>query len=140
MSENEMDSFHGKGLPLSFVTYSGTRKLVSKLRLRRMGPRPAARLAALVRGWLSTKSRRYVNKIPEIAENKKKTDGAGKCWYVKQEMFAKYDVDENYVQEWKYILEQPNKKEEEAASRPDHEDRQSRSVQSDYQVCEDSHG
>ena len=94
-----MDSFHGKGLPLSFVTYSGTRKLVSKLRLRRMGSRPAARLAALVRGWLSTKSRRYVNKIPEIAENKKKTDGAGKCWYVKQEMFAKFDVDEKYIQE-----------------------------------------
>ena len=60
MSENKMDSFHGKGHPQphSFVTYSGTRKLVSKLKLRRMGPRPAARLAALVRGWLSTKSRR----------------------------------------------------------------------------------
>ena len=55
-------------------------------------------------------------------------------------MFAKYDMDEKDIQEWKYILKQPNKKEEEAASRPDHEDRQSRSVQSDYQVCEDSHG
>ena len=36
----------------------------------------------------SISKRMAVNKIPEISENKKKTDGTGKCWYVKQEMFA----------------------------------------------------
>ena len=70
------------------------------------------------RNIVSISKRKAVNKILEIAENKKKTDEAGKFWYVKQEMFAKYDVDE--TQEWKYILELPNKKEEEvAASRPE---------------------
>ena len=33
-------------------------------------------------------------------------------------MFTKYDVDEKDIQEWKYILDQPNQEEEEAASRP----------------------
>ena len=50
-------------LPLSFVTYSGTRKLVSKLMLRRMGTRPAARLAALDR---------YLNNMDSFEEAKRK--------------------------------------------------------------------
>lgn len=36
---------------------------------------------------------------------------------VKQDVFVKYEMEEMEIQEWKYIMDQPNKDEE--ASRPE---------------------
>ena len=70
LSEKEMDSFHGKGHPNLIVTYSGTRKLISNL---------TSEIEAVSSKIGSISNRKAVNLIPEIAENKKKMDGAGKC-------------------------------------------------------------
>ena len=37
---------------------------------------------------------------------------------VKQDVFVKYEMEEMEIQEWKYIMDQPNK-DEEASSRPE---------------------
>jgi len=69
----------------------------------------------------SLSKKKVVDKIQEISEYKKKPDGVGRCWMVKEEILTKYEISSNVCNDWSYILDQPNKNglsEEAAGSRP----------------------
>ena len=59
----------------------------------------------------SLSKKKVVDKINEIAEYKKPSEGAIRCWCVKEEVLTKFDVSPSSgAAEWTYILEQPNNK------------------------------
>jgi len=59
----------------------------------------------------SLSKKKVMDKINEIAEYKKPSEGASRCWCVKEEVLAKFDVSPGSgPAEWTYILEQPNNK------------------------------
>jgi len=73
-------------------------------------------------GALTISKRKMIDKIQEIADYKKLTEGGVKCWWVKQDILDKYEVVPPTVNDWSYTLEQPNNRnintDVENASRP----------------------
>ena len=58
----------------------------------------------------SLSKKKVIDKIQEIAEYKKPSEGSSRCWCVKQEVLAKFDISPiSGAADWTYILEQPNK-------------------------------
>lgn len=72
-------------------------------------------------GFLISK-RKMIDKIQEVADYKRLTEGGLKCWWVKQDVLTKYEIVPSVTNEWNYILEQPNNRninaDGENASRP----------------------
>ena len=62
-------------------------------------------------GVQSTISKRgMIDKIQEIADYKRLADGGVRCWWVKQDILTKFEIIPAATNEWSYILEQPNNK------------------------------
>jgi len=57
----------------------------------------------------SISKRKMVDKIQEVAEYKRLTDGGVKCWWVKEDVLSKYSVNPSSTNEWSYILEPTNR-------------------------------
>jgi len=69
----------------------------------------------------SLSKKKVVDKIQEIAEYKKKPDGVGRCWMVKEGILSKHEISNSVLNDWSYILDQPNKtgmNEDAVGSRP----------------------
>jgi len=66
--------------------------------------------------------RKMIDKIQEIADYRRLNEGGVKCWWVKEDILAKYEIAPAATNDWSYILEQPNCKnlctDGEIASRP----------------------
>eukprot|EP00090_Calanus_glacialis_P039402 TRINITY_DN6859_c0_g1_i1.p1 TRINITY_DN6859_c0_g1~~TRINITY_DN6859_c0_g1_i1.p1 ORF type:complete len:1442 (+),score=690.48 TRINITY_DN6859_c0_g1_i1:85-4410(+) len=58
----------------------------------------------------SISKRKMINKILEIADYKRLTEGGVKCWWVKEEVLTKLEITPATTNEWSYILEQPKNK------------------------------
>merc|ERR1712142_1457064 len=58
----------------------------------------------------SISKRKMIDKIQEVAEYKKLTDNGLKAWWVKQDILSKHNIDPTNINEWRYVLEQPNSK------------------------------
>ena len=59
----------------------------------------------------SLSKKKVIDKIQEIADYKKPSEGSSRCWCVKEEVLAKFDISPSAgAAEWTYILEQPNNK------------------------------
>eukprot|EP00092_Neocalanus_flemingeri_P038334 GFUD01041734.1.p1 GENE.GFUD01041734.1~~GFUD01041734.1.p1 ORF type:complete len:1462 (+),score=564.73 GFUD01041734.1:87-4472(+) len=54
--------------------------------------------------------RKMIDKIQEVADYKRQTEGGVRCWWVKEDVLTKYSVTPGNTNEWSYILEQPNNK------------------------------
>ena len=72
----------------------------------------------------SLSKKKVIDKIQEIADYKKPTEGSSRCWCVKEEVLTRLEISPGSgAAEWSYILEQPNKMsaggEEAAGSRPE---------------------
>jgi len=73
-------------------------------------------------GAFTISKRKMIDKIQEIADYKRLNEGGAKCWWVKQDILTKYEIVPAAVNDWSYILEQPNNRnlntDVENASRP----------------------
>lgn len=59
----------------------------------------------------SLSKKKVIDKLQEIADYKKPSEGSSRCWCVKEEVLAKFDISPSSgAAEWTYILEQPNNK------------------------------
>ena len=101
-----------------------------------MEPRPAARLAALARGRLSTKSRRLQRTRRKRIELESVDTSSRRCspsttWMRRTSRSGSTS--------WSSPTRRRRKLQVDQSLWPQRSDRQSCSVQSDYQVCEDSH-
>ena len=61
------------------------------------------------KGSSGLSKKKVIDKIQEIAEYKKNPEAVGRCWMVKEEFLTKYEISSSATNEWKYLLEQPNK-------------------------------
>jgi len=73
-------------------------------------------------GAFTISKRKMIDKIQEVADYTRLNEGGAKCWWVKQDILTKYEIVPAAVNDWTYILEQPNNKnlntDIENASRP----------------------